>query len=64
MSRAMRRLASGFRHALSTPNSSSTKGQMCAIHYGGCYTLSAFPTVNYDVVNCDYLCDFGQVGRL
>lgn len=29
--------------ALGTPNSSSTKGQMCAIHYGGCYTLSAFP---------------------
>lgn len=47
-------------HALGTPNSSSTKGQMCAIHYGGCYTLSAFPTVNYDVVNCDYLVILGK----
>lgn len=47
-------------HALGTPNSSSTKGQMCAIHYGGCYTLSAFPTVNYDGVYCDYLVILGK----
>ena len=46
--------------ALGTPNSSSTKGQMCAIHYGGCYTLSAFPTVNYDAVYCDYLVILGK----
>ncbi|WP_302390104.1 molybdopterin-dependent oxidoreductase [Eggerthella sinensis] len=46
--------------ALGTPNSSSTKGQMCAIHYGGCYTLSAFPTVNYDGVYCNYLVILGK----
>ena len=50
--------------ALGTPNSSSTKGQMCAIHYGGCYTLSAFPTVNYDGVYCNYLVDSREVSRL
>ena len=47
-------------HALGTPNASSTKGQMCAIHYGGCYTLSAFPTVNYDGKYVDYLVILGK----
>ena len=31
--------------ALGSPNTSSTKGQMCAIHYGGCYAFSCFPTI-------------------
>lgn len=46
--------------ALGSPNTSSTKGQMCAIHYGGCYAFSCFPTICYDGKYNNYLVILGR----
>ncbi|MEL7563281.1 MAG: molybdopterin-dependent oxidoreductase [Dehalobacterium sp.] len=43
-----------------TPNASSCKGQLCAVHYGGALTMTAFPTVNYDAAYVKYIVAFGK----
>lgn len=47
-------------HILGTPNVTAVKGQMCAIHYGGMYTMSAAPTVNYDGKYDEYVVVMGK----
>lgn len=47
-------------HVLQTPNVTSVKGQMCAIHYGGMYTMTAAPTVNYDGKYDEYVVVMGK----
>lgn len=41
-------------------NVSQVKGQMCAIHYGGMYTMCAVPTVNYDGRYSEYVVVMGK----
>nr|WP_253904791.1 molybdopterin-dependent oxidoreductase [Adlercreutzia sp. ZJ473] len=43
-----------------SPNESSGKGQMCSVHYGACYTMRAFPTVNYDSQYTKYVVALGK----
>lgn len=43
-----------------SPNESSAKGQMCSVHYGACYTMRAFPTVNYDSEHTKYVVALGK----
>jgi len=50
--------------ALGTPNISSVKGQFCAIHYGGCFTMTAIPTVGVDAANVKYLVSVGKSGGM
>lgn len=43
-----------------SPNESSAKGQMCSVHYGACFTMRAFPTVNYDSQYTNYCVALGK----
>lgn len=43
-----------------SPNESSAKGQMCSVHYGACYTMRAFPTINYDSEYTKYVVALGK----
>lgn len=51
-------------YALGSPNVSSTKGQFCCIHYGGCATMTALPTVGVDAAHVKYLVSLGKASGM